>query len=552
MKTMKKYKLPHTGAIVLLFLLYTACQDRFWDEHYTSDESFNGMSLMEVIENKSDLSEFASILKATGMDSVLNSSQPFTVWAPTNSALAGYTSNETVTERLLRNHIARYVYNSADLTDKNMIRVRMLNGKYQDYYKTGEGYFFGVAAVGKQVYVASNGILQTIDTQAPYNYNIYQMAMSLPETDSISTYWNFFYEKIFRPGESTPLYQNEEGKIVYDSVFYERNLCLNHWGRLDLEDSVYTVILPNNEAWIDAYDRIAPYYKTVGSLLSETGTGTSLTRTFETGGALADSLGRQHTSQTIAGDLVFRGKLNILPSDSLISTGGNIFHHPEYLFAQASRRDASNGYVYLADKLMHDALSSWHKPIRIEAESSVGRTFANAALSTRNLEQNTRENLYLDSVSNRQFLEVRNLTNQSLTQPYVTYDIPNTLSARYNIYCVFAPKEAWDSETPDSTKVQFYLTYVNENGIMREGSAITSDPETGQAFVTKSKGITRFLVARDFVFPFANYVSSPFAMENKQINSVKLRIRTNVANNETTIYSKIMRIDYLILEPVNE
>jgi uncharacterized surface protein with fasciclin (FAS1) repeats len=555
---MKNNIIKTAGYALLACLLPVSCQDNAWDEHYRTDESSNGLTLMQVLENNPELSEFCRLVKEAGLDSLLNDSQTYTVWAPSNAALAGYTSDGVTREQLLKNHIARFIYNTSDVADVASVRVKMLNGKYQEYSHAGGRFFMGTAEVAPQSWLASNGILQVVDGIFPFDYNLWEIIKYSPDTDSIANYLTSFDERIFQISKSTPLYRNEDGRVVYDSVFDERNVWLRRHGRVDLEDSVYTVIVPNNAAWIEAYNNIRQYHRTVGTLLSETGSGTSITRTFETSGFPADSLQRAHTCQTITQDLIFRSKTGIFPSDSIFSTGGNVFYTPSYLLSQATPVDASNGKAYMTGSLTHKPLEAYHKPIIIEAENPAGRTYANAILNRRSVEGIDYKDYtnYRELISGGSYLEVVNTTTVSLTQPYVTYDIPNTLAAKYNIYAVFAPKEAFDPEVLprdiDSTKVQFYLTYVNESGVMKEGGAITKDPVTNADFITKGREMTTFLIAKDIQFPYANYSSSPFAVGEKPMTTVRLRIRTNVAANETSKFSKTMRIDYLILEPVNE
>ena len=102
------------------------------------------------------------------------------------------------------------------------------------------------------------------------------------------------------------------------------------------------MILPNNAAWTSAYNTIKSYYKTYDKLSSETAT----TKTFKITGLQADSLQRAYTCQALTHDLVFRTKLDVIPSDSLVSTNGNVFYNPGHLFAGAEKQESSNGLSY--------------------------------------------------------------------------------------------------------------------------------------------------------------------------------------------------------------
>ena len=56
-----------------------SCNDD-WDEHYSRNGSIPEVSLMDMILNDSQLTKFSQILMKTGADSLLTSTQTYTVW----------------------------------------------------------------------------------------------------------------------------------------------------------------------------------------------------------------------------------------------------------------------------------------------------------------------------------------------------------------------------------------------------------------------------------------------------------------------------------------
>lgn len=64
-----------------------SCNDD-WDEHYSRNGSIPEVSLMDMILNDSQLTKFSQILMKTGADSLLTSTQTYTVWAPVDEALS--------------------------------------------------------------------------------------------------------------------------------------------------------------------------------------------------------------------------------------------------------------------------------------------------------------------------------------------------------------------------------------------------------------------------------------------------------------------------------
>lgn len=542
----KKFNIKSCVIPVLLSIVFlTSCRDEFWSEHYSLQQSTSNENLMEIIEKDPELTKFAEICKATGYDKILSESQSYTVWAPTNAALAAGIDADSVT-RFLENHIARFNYSTADLADISTLRIRMLNGKSNSFSKGAAGYVFGEGNLVKKDVITKNGVLHTIDQQVYFFKNIWENVNQIDGVDSIGKYLSSFDINLFDADLSTEIGTSPQG-IVYDSVFIYSNPWLTKYGRLHLEDSVYTMILPDNNAWTNAYETVKSYFKTYDNMISSTTT----TKTFKMIGSYADSLQRAHTYQAMVHDLVFRGKQNVIPADSLVSTNGNVFHQPAYLFAGAEKIESSNGLVYKVSSLNYKAAESWQKEIVVEAENNNGREFANASLYTRV----TTNDKFLKLISEKKYIELSPSSTNPSFQPEVTLEIPNTLAATYNIYCVVVPANDRDTLTKnDSTKVSFQLTYVGADGIMKTNTAITKDPVNNVFYETSPTKMSKLLIAKAFKFPFANYTGSPFATDGTtSVTTVKIKVKTNVSNTEFTSkkYTRNLRVDCFILEPAN-
>lgn len=533
---------------------FAACQDHEWDNHYNASTGV-GENLYQVLEANGNYTKFLQIVKSEGMDSILTGQQTYTVWAPDDDALKNYNADSNTKEQMIENHISRYLYGTEDLVDTNEVKVGMLNGKYEDFTKNGSYTFGGVALSGDNL-LASNGVVHGVSSIVPFYYNMYEKIKYTANFDSLATYLKRFDMETFNSSKSTNIGQNASGQIVYDSVFDYSSYWMKKYGYLYLEDSTYTMLLPTNTAYGKAVAVMKPCYKTFGELISDdspSGKTLKIVRTYAINTAEADSMQKAHVSQMITNDLVFRKRLTPLETnyDSLTNTAGDVIHDVAGMFTGSVKTPVSNGYAYITDNWNLNPADTWNQEIRVEAEKSTHlqvytntpTTYSSASTSFR------------DKVSNGSFLEVSNTSSSALYPPQIIFDIPGTLAAKYNIYAVFAPITARDeSGVPDSTKVMFYLNYVHDDGKMYEDKAITADPENGAAFITSGSGMTKMLVAKNFEFPFANInmtVNSKLTTVT-QPTTVKLRIQTNVPNNQTTIYKKIMRIDCIIFEPVNE
>ena len=243
----------------------------------------------------------------------------------------------------------------------------------------------------------------------------------------------------------------------------------------------------------------------------------------------------------------FRNKIKV-PStlNPLESTSETKFYNPDYLFSGSQPVVMSNGLSYVISSWQIPDTVSWFKPIRIEAENSFGRTVSNLGTSV---------NSGLGTgmtVSNNYYLVLRDAALSQLSRLYVTYSIPGTLSARYNIYCTFVPKSILDPNDKKPYQVKFYLTYTNSSGQQVANAAIgaannvlkPSDPAA--VFTTDPTKIHKMLVVKDFAFPYSNAVFSANTV-TELIKQIKVSLRIESVNTKE---KDDILIDCIILEPV--
>lgn len=259
-------------------LLFTSCSDK---DHFSVAEMGDGTTLWESISSDEELSNFASVLEATGYASKLSTSQVFTVFAPTNDKLsktecdnliAEYNKEKTsgvkddkntVIKEFIQNHIALYNYTVSEASDPQSIR--MMNGKGSWFTSNS---LAGVNFQKKNL-LASNGVLYVLSDKINYSQNIYEYIKS--DTggdeglDSLSNFLYKYHFTEFQAKESTPG-EIVDGKLQYlDSVTTVRNEILDEWlkAKLDSEDSSYYAVLPTNKAWKEQYDVNKYFFKYV-------------------------------------------------------------------------------------------------------------------------------------------------------------------------------------------------------------------------------------------------------------------------------------------------
>jgi hypothetical protein len=389
----------------------------------------------------------------------------------------------------------------------------MLNNKYVNFTKNQSGYSFGENSVTNANQPAKNGLVHVIDGYAPYEYNLWEYLGMAEGVDSLREYIYGQSKKVFDAANSTEIGADANGQVIYDSVFVISNSVLDRLGSINIEDSIYTALMPDNNAWNEAYARIKGYYNfptDAGSVLRQ----------------------RDLTRFTVIQDMLYPGRVSEPEkSDSLTSTYGNVFHNPAKLFKGLDYESLSNGLAYVTNQMPFADTASFFKEIRVEAEHTNGRT-------------NTGSNIFNRSSYGTEFTASNNyyiLVDPTSTAPAVEFSIPNTLSAKYNIYCVFVPAKIVNPNNLTPTKASFQLTYIR-----RASGSTFIKRVTPANNVTDPESFTKMFVDQ-FDFEFANIIDADF---NRV--AVKLEVINNVTTQEEQSgnFSRTMRIDCIILEPV--
>ena len=518
-----------------LVVLATSCSDLSNDHYEVSPEVSSRVSLWELISQQPELSTFAGLLQQVSYDRILASDQSYTVWAPDNNALAGIDLGDSeAVLRLVSNHVARYIY-SASSEVATLPQFYMMSSKKMRFLRTGDTYSLGGVELAKKNLAAKNGILHTLGKPLTFEPNIWQF-MEAPGFDSIRNYMYSFNKREFIRSASRPIDYNEEGMIVYDSVFLEQNPLWYVYqgakgvGWLNHEDSTYTMIMPDNKAWKEVYDRTTHLFRPDPTIDSP------------------DSMQRANTQYSIVQDLVFRGAVNPAyygESDTLFSTRWAPIVNPVRLFEGIQPVSASNGKVYPTSQLNYELYESCIKPVKVEAEWSLGRWHSESRDFSR-----IRSLLANDApdVSNNMYLEV---TAVSSLTPSISFELPNVLATEYDIYCVCLAQsyvEKITDPTPYVTRLQFEIQQWDRVTDKSRPEAWSnyrqfSDQTTSQ-YVTQPQGISKILVTKNFQFPFAN-INETESVFRIRISSVLSRADGNSTNPR---YTRDMRIDYILLE----
>ncbi|HDR67969.1 MAG TPA: fasciclin domain-containing protein [Bacteroidaceae bacterium] len=323
-KTAKKHLL-----LLGILLALWGCENR-WEEHTRIKPGVAEENLMELISSNPDLSEFSMLVESAGLHEMLASSRSFTVWAPTNSAMAqvddAILADTTSLSVFVKNHICFGTYSYYDRSElkkiktfsgKNII-IDNMNGKVED-----------ASLLEPYDIIANNGILHTIDLPLSPKPNIWDIVETTDLCPLHVSYLNSMTGMIFDPSvavvigvdpvTSKPIYDTLTGMVWSNSYLAEvRNL--------KDEDLVSTMILLEDDVFEAEYDKLRRFFIVADSL--------------ET-----NELTRWH----IARDLVFPGELAIEEiQDTLVS-----LYNIKIPFDKNAVQETiktSNGLVYILNQ----------------------------------------------------------------------------------------------------------------------------------------------------------------------------------------------------------
>lgn len=498
------FNLGRTLAVLVIFVAFS-CKEDALDDHYGQEDSRLESSILEVLSNDTNYSNFATLIKQAGFEELLNSSQAFTVWAPSNEALglvsADVLNNPEALAELMGNHISRFSYNS-NVGDKAVL-VKMLNDKYIEFTNSDGQIKFGDVEVLEGDILTGNGILHKMGSVLSVKPNIWgYLNDNQDQFPIMMEYYSQFNEIIFDEARSVVKGKNTLGQNVYDSIFRPSNTQFKTIGDLSSEEERFSFIGLKDDAYTGIYNRFKEFYKY----------------------PVEDSV-KSNTDRIIFSNLNFPAvAFDDLDGSLMPNTVGN----EVMLEAGAITEDQalSNGNIFIVDNLNYDAKNVIYKPIRYEIEDTKRRKIG--SLSDFTIAQKFQDIASGKFTNTISLLENPNADNSN---NYFEIAFSNVLSASYNINLKFTPVGA-----AQDVKLKFEFSYVDADKntqVFEIDPIVVSNLEEG-------------------IVPIGGTYDIPVYI-NEEINNeyfVKLKVYIDVSEPELLLYDRKFGLDYAELTPV--
>ncbi len=396
------YNKINIAGIVLFFTLVMAgCKK--WDDHTAVVQQDLTQNLLQAVSANPDLSKFREYAGLAGLDSTLQASKTFTVWAPTNAALQtidpATVADKTKLRAFILNHISNQQYFTKDVAAP--VRIQMLGGKYNNFssLKFDEA---GLGAIDKYV---SNGVLHTINAMVPPLQNIWEFINSTTGQYAQNAYLVSLNYDGFDPSKAIidsisavtglPVYRPGTG-VVKRNIFTDRVYDLNK------EDKQYTYFVMQDANFTVESDSLKNYFAT---------TSTSLTDFYTKLNVIKD-LAYDTTWQT-----PFAIPQNLVSKSGISMTVNNAFI--------VDIKKMSNGQVYVMSRLDVPTKNKF-LPVTIQGENPFG--FLN-----NDRRANTNYRVRLNPVTGLNFSDIL-ISGHGVTAFYSYYSLFEMPSMKYQVY----------------------------------------------------------------------------------------------------------------------
>lgn len=518
-------------------LTATSCSD--FNDYNTVVEDATpaaNQTLWQNIQQNSQLSDFANLLKTVGYDSLLNATQCYTVWAPLNGTYDATAYQNLGKNALLRqfvdNHIAQYSHRASGQFNE---RILMLNAKSYDFLGTDKFTFDGVSLNAANL-PSNNGVMHTLNGVANFYPNLYEFITDtlLNKAYGIDSLSSFFrrYETSYLDTENSVPGPIVDGLQTYvDSVIITENTLWSSLNcKMNVEDSTYTMLAPTNKAWNNTYDRIKNSFNYIGTTLAQafipdarkgaegaTIAQTPISITMDAS-MLADSLATYYMTRYLSFsnnngyNRWLIGEPSYLGTDTLYTTTRRKLSNPSDILAQTTTEvKMSNGVARIVDSLAVSSWETYNPELYYSASSSSNQArIINGVSSTIQVTSTnvdaTKVDLSDSYETNYRYLWIEPSGNYS--KPELDLYLEDVLSTTYDIYCIFVPENVDKTKSTVATKpnrVIFTLNYCDKNGTLKE-QVFLDENQDGEAFRTKYS-LANTATNKNTIYAFTNDTS---------------------------------------------
>lgn len=254
-------------ALLSIGTVLYSCKDNL-ELHNELTNVDNSLDLAQKLDAQANLSVFNGYVKTTGYDKVLAGAQNYTVWAPSNQALASLDAAIVSDPSKLKDFVANHIALSSYPLNKegDTTRLKLLNNKFGVFTSTKfeEG---NVSAAGQFV---KNGVLYTVDQAVPTKQNIWDYMLTSTDGALQKNYINNLSVTVIDTANATVIGYNVLGNPIFapNPPLISRNTYWVNVADLRDESQQYTYFLLQDAAFTAESSKLSTYYPSINPNLN--------------------------------------------------------------------------------------------------------------------------------------------------------------------------------------------------------------------------------------------------------------------------------------------
>ena len=244
-----------------LIIIAAGCTKQ-WDEHYDVYPETVNENLWDAMQKDPQISNFVEVIKSFQLDTLFKSNTtntesdiPYTIFAPTNSAVSTFLSNNSFDTIVMRYHFASHFINTSSISGKR--QVQTLTQKFALFENLGGRIKIDGIDITSESPLYLNGKYFTMDQVIEPKPNLYEYFQFTNPV--LSNYIDTQDTIILDKEKSKPLGFDENGNTVYDTVsIVENKFEMKYFPvKHEFRTLSSTVVFPSSTDYNDALDVVA-------------------------------------------------------------------------------------------------------------------------------------------------------------------------------------------------------------------------------------------------------------------------------------------------------
>ncbi|HBY54415.1 MAG TPA: hypothetical protein DEH15_18485 [Marinilabiliales bacterium] len=211
-----RYKI---GILIIAFIFTVFGCTKNWDDHYNSQPETINMNVWDAIKGKPELSRFVELMVKYKYDTLFQTNDTYTIFAPDNAAIEKLLKTEDIGTTILNYHISQHYIKPVDIQGKR--KLQTLAEKYSTFENIGGKPTIDGIVLKEESPLYINGKFFVMGEVAFPRLNLYEYFTK--ELPYLKTYIDKKDSIILDKEKSRPIGFDDKGNTVYDSVAVKYN-----------------------------------------------------------------------------------------------------------------------------------------------------------------------------------------------------------------------------------------------------------------------------------------------------------------------------------------